>query len=103
MNKNNNPALNFFIWFITIASAYTLLCFIVVLTTQTDFWLFLPGYGIGVYSLVSPVVLFVYGAVYLAYKTYLRARFPVAMLYFNFVYLLFLIGTLIYELVSAKG
>jgi hypothetical protein len=62
----------------------------------------MPGYGIGIYSLLSPVLLFVYGGVYLAYKVYIRKTFPLWMIYFNFVYLIFLLCSLIYSLIFYK-
>jgi len=91
-----------FIYLITFVSVYTLISFLVVYLTETDFWLFLPGYGIGIYSLISPILLIVYAGVYFAYKKYLRARFSVVILYFNFLYLFFLLGSLIYSLIFYK-
>ncbi|MBS1494620.1 MAG: hypothetical protein JST55_13990 [Bacteroidetes bacterium] len=102
METKKNIAVDTFIYLVTIGSVYTLLCFIVVLLTQTQFWLFWPGYGIGIYSLVSPIMLIVYAGVYAAYKKYLRARFSKWMLYFNFLYLFFLLGSLIYSLIFYK-
>lgn len=101
-NFKKNISVDVFIYAITFFSAYTLISFIVVLATQTTFWLFLPGYGIGIYSLVSPVLLIVYAGVYSAYKKYLRSRFSIIILFFNFIYLFFLLGSLIYSLIFYK-
>ncbi|MBS1515509.1 MAG: hypothetical protein JSS63_10770 [Bacteroidetes bacterium] len=95
------PAKVFFILF-TILNVYTLICFLIVLQTETKFWLFLPGYGIGIYALLSPILLFVYGSVYLFYKKYDMFPYQNAAFIFNFLYLFFLVGTLIYDLVNGN-
>lgn len=103
INKDReNTPVKFFIYAFSISSIYTFLCFVIVMLTHTDFFLFLPGYAIGVYSIVSPILLFVYGGVYLAYKKYIRATFPLWLIYFNFIYLVLLLCSLVYSLVFYK-
>jgi len=99
--KTYTPATIFFALF-SIFNAYILMCFIVVLATQTQFWLFLPGYAIGVFTLSSPVLLFVYTTAYLVYKKYHIFKFQQAVFLFNFLWLIFLFGSLIYELIFYK-
>jgi len=105
MNKTSDnwstPAKVFFILF-SVMNIYIFICFLIVLITETQFWLFMPGYSVGVFVLASPVLLFVYGAAYLVYKRSRLFPFQNPILWFNFLWLIFLLGTLVYELVAAK-
>ena len=102
IKDRENAPVKFFIYAFSISSIYTFLCFVIVMLTHTDFFLFLPGYAIGVYSIASPILLFVFGGVYLAYKKYIRATFPLWLIYFNFIYLVLLLCSLIYSLIFYK-
>ncbi len=96
------PAKIFFLSF-TFLNLYSLLCIIISFIIQTQLVIILAGYIFAWFlAFAFPVVILIYTGLFLTFKHHSLFKHQKIVFIFNFVYLLFLFGGLIYYSLSGE-